>query len=245
MTASAPFDGVADEYDAARPSYPAAVFDGLGPLDGRRVLDVGAGSGIATRELSARGAAVVAVDAGAEILRRAVARTPGLPALVADGARLPVRDGSVDLVCCAQSWHWLDPDRRVAEVNRALRAGGLWAAWWSHARADDETWFDSYWRVIERSCPGTHRGQRDTDWGATIDDPARFQLHDRIIVRWVRHITVEDWLTDQSSHSYVAALTPDARALLLGDLRDIVDARFPDAEMSVPYETWLWTATRR
>jgi ubiquinone/menaquinone biosynthesis C-methylase UbiE len=41
----ASFEAVADEYDAARPSYPDDVFDALEPLAGRRVLDVGAGTG--------------------------------------------------------------------------------------------------------------------------------------------------------------------------------------------------------
>lgn len=42
------FEAIADEYDAARPSYPQRVYEALGPLAGRLVLDVGAGTGIAT-----------------------------------------------------------------------------------------------------------------------------------------------------------------------------------------------------
>lgn len=108
MADVASFESVADEYDTARPSYPDEVFDALGPLKGRRVLDVGAGTGIATRALIARQANVVAVDAGREVLRRAAARTPAHAAAVADGAALPVRSGALDLVCFAQAWHWLD-----------------------------------------------------------------------------------------------------------------------------------------
>lgn len=47
-------DAAADENDAARPSYPRPVLDALGKLDGLRVLDIGAGTGIATRPLLAR-----------------------------------------------------------------------------------------------------------------------------------------------------------------------------------------------
>lgn len=60
----ATFGTVADEYDNARPSYPAAVYESLGDLDGLCSLDVGAGTGIATRQLLERGARVVAVDPG-------------------------------------------------------------------------------------------------------------------------------------------------------------------------------------
>lgn len=244
MASVGSFEAVADEYDAARPLYPDELFDALRPLDGLRVLDVGAGTGIATRALIARQAEVVAVDPGREVLRRATARTSELAALVADGAALPVRSGAVDLVCFAQAWHWLDESRRVPEAHRVLCRGGRWAGWWSHARADDERWFDRYWAAIERSCPGTHRGQRDTDWGTTISVPGRFDVGERVTIPWVREISVEDWMTDQASHSYVAGLAERRRAELLGELRAVLDEQFPDGAMSARYETWLWIATR-
>ncbi|MDP8909239.1 MAG: hypothetical protein M3N47_09035, partial [Chloroflexota bacterium] len=58
----ASFETVADQYDAARPSYPDEVFEALVPLEGLKLLDVGAGTGIATRALIARHADVIAVD---------------------------------------------------------------------------------------------------------------------------------------------------------------------------------------
>ena len=238
------FESVADEYDTARPSYPDGVFDALGPLDGLRVLDIGAGTGIATRALLERGGDVVAIDTGPALLRRALARTPGLIATVADGAALPVRSGAADLVCFAQAWHWLDPTRRVHEIHRVLRPGGRWAGWWSHARADHEPWFDRYWEAIETACPGTHRDQRDTKWGTTIKVGGHFAVDDRITVPWTRHISVDDWITDQASHSYIAGLPPDRRVKLLGTLRAVLDEAFPGGAMSVRYETWLWIATR-
>ena len=240
----ASFESVADEYDRARPSYPDELVDSLGPVTGLRVLDVGAGTGIATRALIARQANVVAIDSGREVLRRATARTPGLAAVVADGAVLPLRSNAVDLVCFAQSWHWLNETTRVAEVHRVLRPGGRWAGWWSHARDDGQQWFDAYWTAIEHSCPGTHRSQRDLDWGHTIAVPGSFVVADRVTVPWVREVSIDDWMTDQTSHSYIAGLPAGRRAQLLAELRSILSDQFLDGVMTVPYETWLWIATR-
>jgi len=238
------FDTVVDAYDRARPSYPPAVYDSLGDLRGLRVIDVGAGTGIATRQLIERGALVVAIDPGRTVLTRAVTHTPSLPAAVAVGSLLPIRDQTADLVCFAQSWHWLDQAGRVQEVHRVLRDGGRWAGWWSHARADAEGWFHEYWSTIEASCPGTHRDQRDTDWGATVEAPGMFTVASREVIPWTRSISVEDWISDQASHSYVAALGAHDRRELLTRLRHVVDDAFPTGTMTVPYETWLWTATR-
>ena len=113
----ASFETVAAEYDAARPSYPAGVYDALGPIDGRTVLDVGAGTGIATRQLEERGASVVAVDPGRGVLGRARARTPGLRAVVADGATLPIATGTADLVCYALTYWEFGP---LVESNGAI-----------------------------------------------------------------------------------------------------------------------------
>jgi SAM-dependent methyltransferase len=240
----ASFEAVADEYDAARPTYPDEVFDALGPLAGLRVLDVGAGTGIATRGLIARQATVIAIDPGHEVIRRAMRHTAALMAVVGDGALLP-RSNAVDLVSFAQSWHWLDPATRVTEVGRVLRPGGRWAGWWSHARADGQRWFSDYWDAIERACPGTSRAQRDTDWGATIAAAGMFDVDERVTVAWTRHIGIDAWMTDQATHSYLIALPREQHDRLLARLRAIVLVEFPNGAMSVPYETWLWIARRR
>ncbi|HEX6167141.1 MAG TPA: methyltransferase domain-containing protein [Acidimicrobiales bacterium] len=239
------FEGVAEEYDAGRPGYPAGVFDALEPLAGARVVEGGAGTGIATRELLARGARVVPVDIGPRLLRVALGHTTALTPVVADGAVLPLRDGCADVVCFAQSWHWLDHERRCGEMARVLRPGGRWAGWWSHARADGEPWYDDYWSLVEAACPGTVRTMRDTDWGEGVRASGLFDVGDRVTVAWERRLPVELWLTDQASHSYVAALAAVDREALLAGLRRVLDGRFPDGHLRVPYETWLWVGRRR
>ena len=236
------FEKVVDEYDAARPAYPDSLFDHLGGLVGVRVIEGGAGTGIATRALLDRGASVVPFDVSAVLLARAVTHSPGLRAVVADGAMLPFTDNCADLICFAQSWHWLQPGLRCVEASRVLVPGGRWAGWWSHARADGEEWFDRYWTALESSCPGLHRSQRDTNWGSELDESRLFVSVERVIEPWTREVSINDWLTDQASHSYVAALGPTASTRLLDSLRHILDEGFPSGQLRVPYETWLWTA---
>jgi ubiquinone/menaquinone biosynthesis C-methylase UbiE len=190
------FDGVVDEYDAARPGYPEALFDALGPLEGTPVIEGGCGTGIATRRLIERGARVIGVEIGPKMLRRAIERSPQVLGLQADAARLPVSDHCADLLCFAQSWHWVDERVRVEEAHRVLQPGCKWAAWWSHARDDGEPWFDSYWDIIEGACPGTLRSQRDIDWAEDLAKSGLFSVDRPSIFPWVREIEIEAWLTD-------------------------------------------------
>ncbi|HWG62013.1 MAG TPA: class I SAM-dependent methyltransferase [Streptosporangiaceae bacterium] len=245
-----PFDPVAAEYEAGRPSYPDALYTALderaGPLAGALVVDLGAGTGIATRQLAARGARALALDYGADMLRRARASSHRLNCVLADGNALPFRSGSVDLACFAQSWHWFDPQRASAEVARVLRPGGHWAAWWNHAWADGQPWFDTYQDLMDGACPGYRRHHRNTDW--TEEGIARtgaFGPGARILVRWTRQVAVETWMTEERSKSYIVGLAPQARQRLLDAVATVLRTRFPAGQMTVPYRTRMWLARRQ
>jgi SAM-dependent methyltransferase len=243
------FDIAAEQYDAARPAYPAAIYDLVesvaGPLAGKVVGDGGSGTGIVARQLLGRGARVVAFDPGRGMLRHALQRSPDLPAVAADAAAAPFRAASMDLLCFGQSWHWVDQASGAREAARLLRAGGWWAAWWSHPWADAEPWFDRYFALLEARCHGCSRQQRDVDWCAdAIRADGDFQLPDRHVVEWERRVSVEDWLTDLQSHSYVIDISPSRRTRLLHDSEAILRERFAD-QMVVPYRTTLWMARRR
>src|ERR1700694_6059876 len=139
------FDGVADDYQAARPSYPAALYDLIdsltGGMTGKLVADVGAGTGLASRQLLERQAHVIAVDAGIGMLELARRHMVDLPGVAADGSSLPLRAAEFDMVCFAQSWHWVDQRSGAAEAARVLKPAGWWAAWWNHPWADGDEWF--------------------------------------------------------------------------------------------------------
>ncbi len=88
------------------------------------VLDLGCGHGYWLRSMTERGFEVVGVEPESERLGEA-ATAHGAPVMAGDGARLPLRDGSVSLVWCIHVLHHLhDPVAVLAEVRRVLRPGG-------------------------------------------------------------------------------------------------------------------------
>ena len=98
--------------------------------EGETVLDVGSGPGNITRGLArAVGPTglVVGVDVSPAMLRRAVRATdePQVVYTRADASRPPLKDGSVDAVCCSACLQLLpDPFAAVDEMLRVLRPGG-------------------------------------------------------------------------------------------------------------------------
>jgi SAM-dependent methyltransferase len=248
------FDSAAEQYDAARPAYPPSVFDELerrtGLLRGRLVLDFGAGTGIASRQLANRGATVVCLDIGEQMLRRAQARSPQIPCVLADGHRMPVRDTAADLVTFAQAWHWFDGRLATAEVARVLRPGGYWAAWWNRASAAGEPWFDRYEDLLSQTCPGyAWRRRRDTelepDWsGELVRALGPVEPVGTVVLPWTRQVSATDWLTDERSKSYVIALEPPVRDAVLAEVAAIIAAQFPDGQLAVQYQTTLILARK-
>lgn len=235
-----PFDALVDAYDAARPSYPPGLLDALEPLAGRVAVDVGAGTGIATRLLAARGARVLAVDLGPNPLRRLLDRgAPGLlGAVVADAHALPVRDGSADLVTYAQAWHWVRPEDAAREALRALRPGGRLAVWWNNSAAREQPWWSALVALTETANPSFDPRYRDEDTMTRIGE--WFGHVERVDVPWTRTLSVDDYVTYLSSKSYVAAAA-DVPSLLAA-ARGVLAEAFPGGIVTEPYVTRLWLA---
>jgi ubiquinone/menaquinone biosynthesis C-methylase UbiE len=248
------FDSAAGEYDAARPAYPDGVFTELagrtGPLAGLLTLDWGAGTGIASRQLAARGARVVSLDIGERMLAMAKARSPRSACVLADGNQMPARPAVADLVTFAQSWHWFDQPQAAAEVARVLKPGGHWAAWWNGVHAEEEPWFADYEDLLIASCPGYGRQRhRDEHFAPVWTDhmvaaQGRMDPAGTAVVPWTRRVPAADWITGERSKSYFIELEPDVREDVLGQAAKIITGRFPDGQMTVGYVTRLVLARK-
>jgi len=120
------FSGAAATYAAHRPTYPAALAEFLAGVAPRRELawDAGCGSGQLSAVLGDHFERVVATDASAEQLARAVPH-PRVEYRRAAAEQSGLADASVDLAVSAQAAHWFDLPRYYAEVRRVARDGAI------------------------------------------------------------------------------------------------------------------------
>jgi SAM-dependent methyltransferase len=111
----------------------ALLAEAVAGLAGGRVLDLGAGTGVAGRAALAAGArSVVSADSALGMLRHC---GPGLHPVAADATALPFRDGCFDLVLAAFCLGHLDrPAEGLLEARRvgATLAASSFAAGWDH-----------------------------------------------------------------------------------------------------------------
>lgn len=154
------FSGLARVYDANRPGYPIEAIDAT--LEGLprplTVADIGCGTGISSRLLKMRGGdavRIIGVDPNEDMLQtaRSAARAAALDIdfLAGSGERTGLDDASVDLVVCAQAFHWLRPLEALCEFRRILRASGRLALIWNVRDDDHDAFTAAYSEIARRS----------------------------------------------------------------------------------------------
>lgn len=121
------FEDRASDYALFRPSYPRAAIDaaleGFPPSDHLVAADVGAGTGIASRLFADRGFRVLAVEPNPAMRAQAEAH-PRVTFVDGKAEATGLESGTVDLVICAQAFHWFKPVEALAEFFRILKPGG-------------------------------------------------------------------------------------------------------------------------
>jgi SAM-dependent methyltransferase len=222
--ASRGFDAAAGLYDRARPDYPAEAVDlvarVLGLAPGRRLLELGAGTGRFSRLAAARGATVVAVEPSEPMVRRA-AGTPGVLPVRAVAEAIPVHRRSVDAACAASAFHWFDGRRALAEIHGALRRGGRLALVWNH-RDDSVEWVARLSAIVNRHEGGAPR-YRTGGWRAAFDASRDlFRPLEEARFRHLHPLPPEGVVERVASVSFVAAMEEPRRAEVLAEVRALL-----------------------
>lgn len=227
------FGAAADDYDAARPSYPKEAVQWVLPDAARRVLDLGAGTGKLTRVLLDLGLEAVAVEPDDAMRARVPAESHAGTA-----EQIPLPDASVDVVVVGQAFHWFDAARAVPEMVRVLRPGGAIGLLWN-LLDDSAAWVAALCEVTQQEARLSFVEQAGTppftgaDFGLSQPEQRLFR-HEQPMDR--------DLLARQlRSTSRFILLEPDEREALLAAAL----ATAPDGSFPLPHVTDTWRATRR
>ncbi|MEU8820901.1 class I SAM-dependent methyltransferase [Actinoplanes sp. NPDC048796] len=221
------FDEVPELYDRVRPGYPEALFDDLAGLTGLTpgapVLEVGCGTGQATRSMAARGWAVTAVEPGPALAGLARHRLAGFPNVTVETAAFedwPDRGRRFDVLVAASSWHWIDPE--IGRRRAAALAGHLALLDFTVVRrAGDPEVYGETADLHERFDPGNpHWGHPPLE-DEVLAEPRRWYP----VVQWFDGRGFADLLRTQSAYR---KLDPAVREPLLDAVAERIRTRMGD-----------------
>lgn len=226
------FTARAGDYARHRPDYPAAaldaILDGLGPAAGLAAADVGAGTGILSRMLADRGLRVTAIEPNAA-MREAIRPEGRIQVVEGRAERTGLGDGTVDLVTCAQAFHWFEPRAALAEFARVLRPGGRLAILWNE-RDQADAFTAAYSALLKESVSGRETEASRVGLDAVLP-AAGFRPRPPFEVPHGQDLGFDGLVGRALSSSY-APLAGSAHDALVAGLRDL-HARFADGQGQV------------
>jgi SAM-dependent methyltransferase len=205
------FGGAAHNYDTHRPRYPDQLIDDVLAVGAPRVLEAGAGTGIASMQMIERGADVLAVEPDTRMA--AVAQAKGIPVELATFEDWEPAGRRFDRVVFAASFHWVDPAVALPKVRGILNDGGKLALIWnrlrptSPTRADFEAIYRDYMDVE------THRGDGNPNAVVDMITAAGFTVTQREYPHDL-HYSAQQWVDIAFTFSHQLILAADKAAEL-------------------------------
>ena len=229
----AAFDEDVEAYDRTRPVAPGYVFDDLVDLaglhPGSSVLEIGPGTGQATRPLAERGLRIVALELGPQLAERArqnVAAFPDTQVLTTSFEAWDPGSTRFDAVFACNSFHWIDPATRFQKSAAVLRPGGhliVLATPWTIPPDADRFWWDVQDDYVavggERLDPATQHPDRIGDIGPDLRAAGLFE--EPTIRRYPFDVTftADDYAANLSTQSGPREFPPAARTELISRIR--------------------------
>jgi len=228
------FGALAELYDEVRPRYSREVIETTakyaGVSESSRVLEIGAGTGIATLPFAERGCVIDAVEPSVEmaaVARRNLAHFPNVTIHDATLEEADLDTGQFDLVFAAQAWHWVDHDRRCDLVVNALRPGGAIAIFGNAVTTNFEEGQAAYrehvpeWFVDYKPLPPME--ERIEEFGRPIASDPRFVDLEVHRFGWVGTYTADEYVRMMSTASDHAIVPEPRRTQMFDALAQVIE----------------------
>ena len=245
-------------YDLARPGHAERVYDVLvercGLEQGTHVLEVGPGTGQATRRLLDLGAnPLVAIEPDPALADHLEGRLDGrvdVRRVALEDADLPANE--FDLAVAASSFHWVEEELGLAKIFTAVRPGRWFAMWWTLFGDGDnpDAFIAATSPLLEGLAASPTRGIEgrpphalDTEARLGALEVAGFELGTHELATWNARWDAKGIRALYGTVSPIARLDDAQRTKILDGVAQIAEADF-GGRVDRTLRTSLYTARR-
>ena len=229
-------------YEDVRPSYPEElirdVIDLSGLEDNNRVLEIGCGTGKATRPFAEHGYELVCLDIGADLIavaRESLKEFPNV-SFVTEAFEEWEPEGKFDLIISATAFHWVDPRVRYLKASEVLKSNGFLAVFSNqHVRKDEgffaesQSLYDKYYAPLT-----TNRPTHATDFPGV----EAFQDPIKRVYPWMQTYSSEQYIKLLGTYSGHIALSEENKRLLFQGITNLIETKY-NGRITKHYEAVL------
>lgn len=158
MKTTEKFSGKASYYTEGRPAYSEKLIEYLcsnGLTERSVVADIGSGTGIFSRQMLASGLVVYSVEPNGDMREAAEKNLSSFNKFTSvngTASHTTLENNSIDLVTCAQAFHWFNVDEFNVECKRILKPNGKVVLIWN-TRDMDASLNRECANVCKKYCP--------------------------------------------------------------------------------------------
>jgi SAM-dependent methyltransferase len=231
------YSPAAEAYAATRPGYPSHLVDAVvaqaGLTASATVLEVGCGPGTATVAFAELRCRILAIEPNPDFFLLAQQACEAFEKVELVNTSLEEwepQQERFDAVVAASSFHWIPPEIAYPKAALALRENGWLIMLWNKELQPPQATHEALRPIVRRHAPDLDRPYEETAAVAgvlealgqpLVESPLFQGVHrDRVLVE--RSLTIEDYLTLQTTYSPFLALDPEVQAALLADLRPVL-----------------------
>ncbi len=245
------FTDRAELYARCRPDYPAVAIDYVlqhcGLVPGSILVDVGSGTGIASRQFAERGIRVIGIEPNAEMRMRAQnvpmeagSLKPEFREGTAEVTQIP--DATADGVLAAQAFHWFRAEQALQEFHRILRPAGWAVLMWNERDASDP--FTAAYGAALQAAPNAAEIEKNrAHAGDALLQSKLFTSGELVLFKHSQRLDIDGVLGRLFSTSY-APRDPVAAKALEESVRAVFDQHERDELVDLCYDTSVYVAER-
>ena len=221
-----------EAYERGRPGWPlelvALAMGACDVAEGPVIVDLAAGTGKLSRELSVLAGRLIAVEPSEPMRSRLQREVPSAEVADARAEALPFVDGFADVVFSAEAFHWFANAAAVAEIGRVVRPGGALILLWQRPEGFEPD-----------ASTGPVNAYDDGSWRAVLDESPLWGDLETTSLTHVQTLDRDGVVALASSWSWVERMTDSDRRHFLAS----VASSTPD-EVSITWRADAWWCRR-